>query len=297
VSAPEGTVPGGIGAHGEADPGGGPVPGRGRSSQGERGQRKLVTVETGVPRQRAGGGVLADRIAAALVHREPGWRLPRRSALARRYNVSITEIDAAIGELSRRSLIRRLPDGQLYRASPAEYLIPLEGIGGLSTRLDPMGSEIACQSRHVSQRGAPQDVVWALGVDGDAAVRIVRCVWASGAEPVAITTAYVPEAVAKSLIGDDQDSFEAILRSIPPASPGSEPAFARAVDLELAPPQPSAARSLRLVPGQSAISVTIRFDDHDTGTPVGLTVVILKPDQFRVVVEMGDPPRLRPDPG
>jgi len=40
--------------------------------------------------------VLADRIAAALVHREPGWRLPRRSALARRYNVSLTEIDAAI---------------------------------------------------------------------------------------------------------------------------------------------------------------------------------------------------------
>jgi DNA-binding GntR family transcriptional regulator len=254
-------------------------------------------VNAGVPRQRAGGGVLADRIAAALVHREPGWRLPRRSALARRYNVSIPEIDAAIGELSRRSLIRRLPDGQLYRASPAEYLIPLEGIGGLSTRLDPMGGEIACQSRHVSQRGAPQDVAWALGIDGGAAVRIVRCVWAAGSEPVAISTAYVPEAAVGSLIADDLESFQAMLRSIPAASPGSEPAFARAVDLELAPPQPSAARSLRLVPGQSAISVTIRFDDHDTGKPVGLAVVILKPDQFRVVVEMGDPPRLRPDPG
>ena len=66
-------------------------------------------------------GVLADRIAAALVHREPGWRLPRRSALARRYNVSLTEIDGAIAELARRSLVRRLPDGQLYRASPADH--------------------------------------------------------------------------------------------------------------------------------------------------------------------------------
>ena len=55
--------------------------------------------------------VLADRMAAALVHREPGWRLPRRTALARRYNVSLTEIDAALGDLSRRSLVRRLPDG------------------------------------------------------------------------------------------------------------------------------------------------------------------------------------------
>ena len=46
--------------------------------------------------------VLADRMAAALVHREPGWRLPRRTALARRYNVSLTEIDAALGDLARR---------------------------------------------------------------------------------------------------------------------------------------------------------------------------------------------------
>jgi DNA-binding GntR family transcriptional regulator len=254
-------------------------------------------VDAEVPPQRVAAGVLADRIAAALVHREPGWRLPRRSALARRYNVSIAEIDSAIGELARRSLIRRLPDGQLYRASPAEYLIPVEGIGGLSTRLDPMGADIACQARHVSQRGAPQDVAWALGVDGEAPVRIVRCVWVTGAEPVAISTAYVPEAVAESVVGQDLESFEAMLRSIPAAGPGAEPAFAKAVDLELAPPQPSVARSLRLVPGQPAVSVTIRFDDQVTNTPVGLTVVILKPEHFRVVVQTGGPLTIASEPG
>src|SRR5215831_20269756 len=129
-----------------------PAPGAGASGSGGRGHRKLTAVDAEVPPQRAASGVLADRIAAALVHREPGWRLPRRSALARRYGVSTAEIDAAIAELSRRSLIRRLHDGQLYRASPAEYLIPVEGVAGLTTRLDPMGGEIACQSRHVSQR-------------------------------------------------------------------------------------------------------------------------------------------------
>src|SRR5438270_13416931 len=102
-------------------------------------------------------GVLADRIAAALVHREPGWRLPRRSALARRYNVSLNEIDAAVADLARRSLVRQLPDGQLYRASPADYWIPVEGVTGLATRLDPMGGTIACQNRHVSRRDAPRD--------------------------------------------------------------------------------------------------------------------------------------------
>jgi DNA-binding GntR family transcriptional regulator len=253
-------------------------------------------VEAQVPAQRGASGVLADRMAAALVHREPGWQLPRRSALARRYNVSMAEIDVALGELARRSLIRRLPDGQLYRASPAEYLIPVEGIDGLSTRLDPMGGEIACQARHVSRRAAPQDVAWALGTEGEGEVRIIRCVWAVGAEPVAISTAYVPGAVSRDAAEpgtdgadetDDLASFQAMLQTPPDLRPGTAPACARAVDLELAPPQPSVARSLRLLPGQPAITVTIRFDDQATEAPIGLTTVTLVPDQFRIVIQAG----------
>jgi len=267
---------------------------RGQSGQGRTG----VEVEAAIPTQRAATGVLADRIAAALVHREPGWQLPRRSALARRYNVSMAEIDAAIGELARRSLIRRLPDGQLYRSSPAEYLIPLEGVGGLSTRLDPMGGEISCTARHVSLRAAPQDVAWSLGVAGAIPVGIIRCAWSAGADPVAISTAYVPGSTGDQGTGGqgavdtdrgtvEPDTFEAILHA-PPASVAAEAVRARALDLELTPPQPSVARSLRLMPGQPAISVTIRFDDRATGTPAGLTVVTLKPHYFRVVIQAGD---------
>jgi UTRA domain len=274
-----------------------------------------VAVGDGEPAHRAAAGVLADRMAAALVHREPGWRLPRRSALARRYSVSIAEIDVAIAELARRSLIRRLPDGQLYRASPAEYLIPVEGIAGFGARLDPMGSQVTCQARHVSQRGAPQDIAWALGLSHGTAVRIVRCVWTSDADPAAISTAYLPETMADAYAGPELPSFAGLLHSIPlPGEPGDPPAeaddaaangaadsadhdssappelepgvaYPAVVDLELSPPQPSVARSLRLVPGQPAITVTIRFDDPATARPVGLTVVILKPELFRVVVE------------
>ncbi|HEY6497414.1 MAG TPA: hypothetical protein VIZ43_29400 [Trebonia sp.] len=255
----------------------------GSHGQGQGG----MDIDAAVPTQRAASGVLADRMAAALVHREPGWQLPRRSALARRYNVSMAEIDSAIVELTRRSLIRRLPDGQLYRSSPAEYLIPLEGIGGLSTRLDPMGGEISCTARHVSLRAAPQDVAWSLGVDGDNPVRIVRCAWAVGAEPVAVSTAYVPGALTDPA-ADDPDPFESVLNAPPGTLHGTGNMHARAVDLELAPPQPSVARSLRLLPGQSAITVTIRFDDAEAGTPVGLTTVALKPHHFRVVIQAGD---------
>ena len=108
--------------------------------------------------------VLADRLAAALVHHEPGWRLPRLTALARRYSVSSSEIDAAIDELAARHLVRRLPDGQVYRASPAEYRVPLEGVFGLTSHADPMGGQLACKSRHTTMRRPPEDIGRSLGL-------------------------------------------------------------------------------------------------------------------------------------
>jgi GntR family transcriptional regulator len=224
--------------------------------------------------------VLADRIAAALVHREPGWRLPRRSALARRYNVSLSEIDLAIRDLARRSLVRRLPDGQLYRASPADYWIPVEGATGLGTRVDPMGSPMECQARHVALREAPQDVAWAIGVPVGAPVQVVRCVWTLDGEPAAISMMYLPEPVADQGAGQETSDFGTVLEVLPGLS--ARPA---AVSVEMCPPQPSAARSLRLSPGQPVTTVTIRFADREQNKPAGLTVVMLRPELFRVAID------------
>jgi DNA-binding GntR family transcriptional regulator len=240
--------------------------------------------ESGVAGMRApvrAAGVLADRMAAALVHREPGWRLPRRSALARRYNVSLTEIDAAITDLARRSLIRRLPDGQLYRASPADYWIPIEGAGGFSTRLDPMGGAITCQSRHVSRREAPQDVAYALGLPTGASIRVIRCVWSAAGDPAAVSTAYLHDSSAAEntdanpAADDEFTSFGAAVNAMSVV----------AVSVEMSPPQPAVARSLRLSPGQPVTTVTIRFDDSDTGARSGLTVVMMRPELFRVAID------------
>jgi GntR family transcriptional regulator len=234
----------------------------------------------GRPPPAGSAGVLADRMAAALIHREPGWRLPRRSALARRYNVSLTEIDAALTDLARRSLVRQLPDGQLYRASPADYWIPVEGAGGLATRLDPMGIVISCQTRHVARREAPQDVAWALGVATGTPIRVVRCVWSAAGDPAAVSTAYLPDTEDDTGEADPADddgwsSFDSVLGDLPAA----------ALSVELSPPQPAVARSLRLSPGQPVITVTVRFDDSATGHPAGLTVVMLRPELFRVAID------------
>src|SRR6266566_367338 len=170
--------------------------------------------EAGEARNRptAAAAILADRLAAALVHHEPGWRLPRLTALARRYSVSSSEIDSAIDELAARHLVRKLPDGQVYRASPAEYWVPLEGIFGLVSRVDPMGGQLACTSRHTTMRRPPEDIGRTLSVASGEPVLAVRCIWTVGGEPGALTTSYLPERIA------------AALGVVPAAKPGEEDA-------------------------------------------------------------------------
>jgi hypothetical protein len=69
---------------------------------------------------------------------------------------------------------------------------------------------------------------------------------------------------------------------------GTGPFAVRAVSVEMLPPPPSVARTLRLSAGASATLVTARFDDTTTGTPAALTVVVLHPDLFRIALEWSD---------
>src|SRR5438874_13480113 len=121
-----------------------------RSSGDDQLARRIVSMQAEPRRRPAAAAVLADRLAAALVHHEPGWRLPRLTQLARRYSVSSSEIDAAIDELAARHLVSRHPGGLIYRTSPVEYWIPLEGIFGLTSHVDPMGGQITCASRQAT---------------------------------------------------------------------------------------------------------------------------------------------------
>ncbi len=293
-------------------PGGAARPERGVIARGEPGRRQPGgrTDRSGVPGQAV--SVLADRLAAALVHHEPGWRLPRHSALARRYNVSPAEIDAAVDELVGRHLVRRLADGQLYRASPAEYVIGLEGVPGLSTYVDTMGGQFSCRSRQVTWRLPPEDIAWALGMPPEQRVCMVRFLWTAGGEPAAVCTTYVPGDVASvANVGAAAGLPTALnllqvttVANVPaqavtdgePRPPGgaatSQPLAGRptALHIEQQAPPPSVARSLRLTAGQPALMVTVRFADPDNDRPVALTIAVLRPDMFRLIVQSPLPP-------
>lgn len=239
-------------------------------------------------------GILADRLAATLIHHEPGWRLPRPSALARRYNVRPVDVEQAMRELAARHLIRQLPDGQMFRASPAEYLIPVHGVPGLGTLIDPMGGEITCRTRKVSWRRVPEDIGWALGVGAAEVVCAVRCAWSVNGEPAALSTTYLTKAAA-SVTNESPDvagarMADAIGLACGPANGSDHPYPAPlgrpgAVHVEMQPPPSSVARGLRLAVGQPAATVTVRFDGPDSGEPVALMVTSMRPDLFRIVVK------------
>ena len=258
-----------------------------------------------MPGTRPAAHVLADRLAVALVQHEPGWRLPRQSVLARRYEVSTAQIDAAISELVGRHLLRRLPDGQVHRVSPAEYLISLEGVPGLRSRIDPMASELICRSRRTTWRRAPEDIACALHEDPAEQLCVVHTVWTVGGKPAASVITYMSTDMA-GMLPDilPPDAEEA---GVPPAAETGEAADPRgtpggswsdpaplgepgALHVDMQPPPPLIARSLRLSAGQPAALVTTRFDDPVTGRPAALTLAVLRPELFRIVVQTAQVP-------
>jgi hypothetical protein len=50
-------------------------------------------------------------------------------------------------------------------------------------------------------------------------------------------------------------------------------------------PPPSAARTLRLAAGEPVATVTVSFTDPASGSPMALTMAMLRPELFRIVVE------------
>ncbi len=295
-----------------SSPGAGPRGERGVTGGGDSGRRQAGGRMQSAPIPRQAVSVLADRLAAALIHHEPGWRLPRHSALARRYSVSPAEIDAAVEELVSRHLVRRLADGQIYRASPAEYVIGLEGVPGLTTYVDTMGGQFACRSRQVTWRLPPEDIAWALRVPTEQQVCVVRFLWTAGGEPAALCTTYVPgDLASKAHVGAATalpTTFNLLqvttvadipVQSVtdgeprPLAGPGtSQPLVGSptALHIEQQAPPPSVARSLRLSAGQPALMITVRFADPEGDRPVALTLAVLRPDMFRMIVQTPEPP-------
>jgi hypothetical protein len=257
-------------------------------------RQEPVGAEHARPPGSAGAALLADRIAATLVRHQPGWLVPRPTQLARRHEVSTDEIRAAVDHLIARGLIRRTPDGRLYRASPAEYLISLEGIAGLGGSVDPMGGSLTCLDCKAGRERAPQDAACALDIPVGEPVGVIRLAWALDGAPAALSTTYLARVAAEPRVLAGW-----LAAATPPGELPLSPATAdgahdhdsrpacppRAVAVQMQQPAASVARRLRLRTGQMAVLVTVLSGFRGGRGPATLTAAVLRPDMFRVTVQ------------
>jgi hypothetical protein len=253
----------------------------------------------------AGMGVLASRIAASLTHHRAGWTLPRPSVLARRYHVTMSQVAAAMDELAAQHLIRMLPDGRACRINPDEYMVELAGKHGLAARVEPLHGQLRRTSHSVAWHPVQADIESALGIAAGESACILQMLWAVGGEPAAATTSYLAGPTAEPLVtaltSEDTGSLDAILPMPPdgtaaPADP-ADPASSVSGDLpgwglvphdlriEMQQAPPWAAGALRLSACDSAIGITVRYADLGDGDAAALTAAVLRPDQFRVIVD------------
>ena len=243
--------------------------------------------------------VIADRIAAVLVTHEPGWQLPRATELARRYQADIGQVNTIIDDLVARQLIRRSPSGRLYRASPPECLIALDGIPGLGTAVDPMSGDLTCLSYGVSRRPATDEAADALRIRPGEPVSVLRLAWALDGRPAAVSTTYLARHLAEPSLLTNWLTTGARRSELPlPPLDAAEDrdhlnytaslrVYSASVQMQL--PPPSLARKLRLAAGHLAVLVTVLFGDATAWRPAVLTTAVLRPDMFRITIEAGQP--------
>jgi hypothetical protein len=245
--------------------------------------------------------VLTRRIAAILAQHQPGWLLPRPSVLARRYHVTSEQVTAAIDELAARHLLRLLPDGKACRISPADYLLELEGQHGLSARVEPLHGQLSCRSKSVAWHPVRPDIESALGIPAGDPVCILQMLWALSGQPAAATTTYLAGPAAENILAEIEVADLASFRTILPMPPAREevpdgqrdeltdssgPALIpHALHIEMQQPPPWAAKALRLSACDAAIGITVNYAEPAKGSATALTIAVLRPSEFRVIVD------------
>jgi len=260
--------------------------------------------------------ILTGRIAASVAQHQPGWLLPRPSVLARRYHVTTEQVTSAIDELAARHLIRLRPDGKAYRISPADYLLELESQHGLSARVEPLHGQLSCRSKSVAWHPVRREVESALRIPAGDPVCILQMLWTLSGQPAAATTTYLAGPAAEKILAQievtDLEAFRTIL-PMPPADgatgdgdaePGGPALIPHALHIEAQQPPPWAARALRLSACDSAIGITVSYAQPADGGAVAYTAAVLRPSEFRVIVDsvvtpgqaanFGDPLLARP---
>ena len=232
---------------------------------------------------RPGRHRVVDRLEAHLARWAPGSDVPDTDVLAEALETTPTAVRRALAELERRFVVRRNQTRRLVVSSRIDYRIGSGMLPGLTEAVAASGVAVRSETERDRLQRVPPRVRLELGVGRMSRVYVLSRRRFVDDEPVACSVSYVVADLTAGLpdrLGPE-GSLHATLREAYGLHPVS--AWVRA---EMEVPPPDIPRRLRLGGRPVLVSIRSRTDCARLGRPIEVTASWLRPDVFRIVLEV-----------
>ena len=227
---------------------------------------------------------IADELATELADRPAGDRVLSEHAIIRRYGVGRASARAALQELQRRLLVRRVRGAGTFVNRRIDYVISQRRRPSWHGTVTAAGARPRSVVRDIENLPLPADVATLLDrPTGSPAFRLVRQSYIDD-----LLASWSHEWVPVELVADLQlamhavESLDEVLRQVGRVSPVR--AWCR-VSLDL--PSPELLERLQMDIRQPVWLVESLSRDAATGHPLMCSSAWMRADAIRVVVEMG----------
>lgn len=228
---------------------------------------------------------LANHLQSTISSVEPGTRVASEHDLAATHGVHRLTARAALQELERRYLVRRVQGSGTFVAERIEYRVGADSLPSFSETVSQAGAHPRSQTESVRSRRPPAAIREDLGLKSDDRVWLVSRLRFVDDELVGCADTYVSQRLAPDLS-----------HQLSAAGPGGSlyAAFTDAYDLaparagyrvEIEIASETVASRLQLKGRPWMIATRGRNDDAHSGRPLEVTLGFLRADVFRVVME------------
>lgn len=230
--------------------------------------------------------VIADKLAEQIAHWPSGTRVPSEPELSASEGINRLTARAAVQELERRQLVRRRRGAGTFVSKMVDYSITANLIPSWSASVRGQGAVPASRTESIKQVPVSPALAAALGITPGCPVLLVSRLRYVDGELAACADSYLPADLVPDLathLASDGSLFDVLDKHyrLRPIRGWTK------IGLQAAP-APIAAR-LQLRGKPPLIMLQSRTDGQATDCPIDLTHSWLRPEIFRVTVEMGNP--------
>lgn len=229
---------------------------------------------------------VADKLANQIARWPSGTRVPSEPELSASEGINRQTARAAVQELERRQLVRRRRGAGTFVSKMVDYNITANLMPSWSASVRAQGAVPANRTESVKPIRTSPSLASALGMPpGAPAVLVSRLRYVDG-ELAACADSYLPEDLVPDLatcLAPDGSLFEILDKHY-----GLQPVRGwTKLGLQAAPT--AIVERLRLRGKPPLIMLQSRTDSQRVNRPIDLTHSWLRPEVFRVTIEMGSP--------